>query len=60
MTTGGDLLPAIRRGTHCAARLGYLPPLASEEAIAALVRPPELGADSAIAGALHLARGELD
>ncbi len=58
VTTGGDLLPAIRRRTHALLN-SYLPPLAREDQVAALIRAPGLGADSAIAGALQMAREAL-
>jgi fructokinase len=59
VATGGDLLPAMRRSTH-ALLGGYLPPLARADQVEALIRAPALGADSAIAGALQMARDALD
>lgn len=59
VTTGGDLLPLARNATHALLR-DYLPPLARPEQVAAFIRAPGLGADSAITGALQLAREAID
>jgi len=58
VTVGGDLLPPIRQATQ--ALLGtYLPPLRNAEQVQSLIRPPGLGADSAIVGALQMANDAL-
>jgi fructokinase len=59
VTTGGALLAGVRRATHDL--LGtYLPPLRSADQVANLIRAPGLGADSAITGALLMARNLLE
>jgi len=58
VTEGGDLLPEVRRATQ--RLLGdYLPPLQHEAQVADLIRAPALGPDSAIAGAMLMARDAL-
>lgn len=55
----GALLPQVREST-LAVLGGYLPFLATPEQAWALIRPPELGADSAIAGAMLMALAAAD
>jgi fructokinase len=58
VTSGGQLLPEVQRATL--GFLGtYLPPLQRPDQLAALIRAPALSADSAIAGALLMARAAL-
>jgi fructokinase len=58
VATGGDLLPAVRSALQTLLG-GYLPHLRSAEQVARLIRPPQLGTDSAIAGAMHMASDAL-
>jgi len=58
VATGGDLLPEIRRATHRWLG-GYLPPLQHAAQIDDWIAAPALGADSALTGALWLAREAL-
>lgn len=51
----GSLLPLVRAATH-AQLAGYLPPLSAATQMDLFIRPPGLGGDSAIAGALLMAR----
>jgi fructokinase len=54
VATGGDLLPAVRRATHELLR-NYLPHLQTADQLERMIRPPGLGANSAVAGALQMA-----